>query len=118
MTEKHLKEIARGIYEGHIWTTQHGRPEDAKMCFPVLLLASQETIDEMKKEPDKYFVGYEYLDKAGPLGVNGMPMFFSIRFLSKDEWEEVLKHHDKYKAINEKFMEDEEPMLPFHKDKA
>jgi len=33
---------------------------------------------------------YEYFDAAGPRAVNGFPMFTSVRFLHKEDWERVL----------------------------
>ncbi len=33
---------------------------------------------------------YEYLDKAGPVGVNGHPSFLSHRYMHKDDWDLVL----------------------------
>ena len=45
---------------------------------------------------------YEYLDKAGPTGINGKPCFFSLRLLNKDDTKKVFDYYEKYKEIREK----------------
>lgn len=43
----------------------------------------REQIDEMLAKKPAMF--YEYLDKANPISVNGMPTFFSLAFITEEE---------------------------------
>ena len=60
-----------------------------------------------KEEYSKYLneIGliYEYLDtpNRSPMSVNGMPCFFSCRFLSKEETKKMFEYYEKYKSIRE-----------------
>ena len=44
---------------------------------------------------------YEYLDKAGPTGINGKPTFFSCRLLNKKDTEKMFTYYEQYKKIRE-----------------
>jgi len=44
-----------------------------------------------KADLDRIGIVYEYIDKAGPLGVNGQPMFFSMRLMDLEDWDRCLK---------------------------
>jgi hypothetical protein len=45
---------------------------------------------------------YEYLDEAGPMGINGFPMFYSCGILSKKDTERMWEFYEKYKELQEK----------------
>jgi len=54
----------------------------------------------------KVFLGnigliYEYLDQAGPTSVNGMPTFFSLKYLNISDAEKMFVFYEKYKEIRE-----------------
>jgi hypothetical protein len=44
---------------------------------------------------------YEYLTEAVPMSVNGQPIFYSARFLNKQDTEKMFKYYEKYKKIRE-----------------
>ena len=44
---------------------------------------------------------YEYLSKAGPMGLNGGPLFMSLRLLNKEDSQKVWEYYEKYKTIRE-----------------
>ena len=44
---------------------------------------------------------YEYIDKAGPRSINGLPNFFSMRLLNKEDALKVDGYYIKYKEIRE-----------------
>lgn len=45
---------------------------------------------------------YEYLDKAGPMAINGLPIFYSLRLLNKTDTDKMFDYYFKYKDIREK----------------
>lgn len=45
---------------------------------------------------------YEYLSEAGPLSINGGPVFMSVRMLNKDDASKVFEYYETYKEIREK----------------
>jgi hypothetical protein len=44
---------------------------------------------------------YEYLDKAGPIGVNGNPIFFSANILNKEDSDKMFTFYEQYKILRE-----------------
>jgi len=92
-TDDELKQIAEDIYRDKIFSQLHiKRPEDVPTSFMVLRLVGPEIIDEI--ESGKIFFIYEYMDKAGPRSINGMPVFGSFKYLNKDDTEKMLKYYN------------------------
>lgn len=141
-----LKQVAKDIYNGLIFTDRHCREHEIQSRFMILMFMGPQPpkkpghqsdnntqdghrdnaiydiiqLDEdMKKwEEDmkwydvevKYFqeeqlksIGmiYEYLSEAAPMGLNGGPVFMSLRMLNKEDSEKVWKYYEKYKTIRE-----------------
>lgn len=44
---------------------------------------------------------YEYIKEAGPMCVNGKPIFSSMRMLNKQDTEKLFEYYEKYKEIRE-----------------
>jgi len=83
-TDDELKQIALDLYHGLIFSTGHiENPEDAPRVFMPFSLMDGDSINEFKKQ-DPGLV-YEYLEKAAPRSINGLPIFFSFQFLTIDE---------------------------------
>jgi hypothetical protein len=83
-TEKELKQLALDVVEGRVFTDRHCNSEsDVRSVFMVLSLMDKKQIDEMLEKKPAMF--YEYLDKANPISVNGMPTFFSLAFITEEE---------------------------------
>ena len=68
-------------------------PKDITSSFPVLLLMEKKDLAKMEKEIN--FI-YEYYDKAGPMAVNGKPIFFSCRTLRAPETEKMFDFYNKF----------------------
>jgi hypothetical protein len=64
MTEEEIKKLAKDIYTGLVFTDRH-----IQVASPGMI--------------------YEYMDKAGPMSINGMPMFCSFRFISQEDAKKV-----------------------------
>ena len=101
-TDEELKQIAVDIYEGRIFTDRSiSEGCDAGMVFlPVILGAFKDESEEGLKDIKLIF---EYMDKAGPRSINGMPMFFSCQVLRTDDFKKMSEYFDKYKTLKESF---------------
>lgn len=88
LTEEEIKKLADDIYRGIIFTDRHIKnPDDIYRVFIPLVLLNEEQIE--KFNADKHGMIYEYMDKAGPRSINGMPMFLSLRLLSQEDAKKV-----------------------------
>lgn len=95
LTDEEIKKLADDIYKGLVFTDRHiQNPDDISRVFMPLVLLKEEQIEELKAESPGMI--YEYMDKAGPMSINGMPMFCSFRFLSQEDAKKV---NDKYLQI-------------------
>ena len=101
-TDEELKQIAVDIYEGKIFTDRSVKDgNDIGMVFlPIALGAFAEA---SKEELEDIKLIYEYLDKAGPTSVNGLPVFFSCQVLRTDDFKKMSEYFDKYKTLKESF---------------
>lgn len=101
MTDQEVKQLAEDMYRGLVFTDRHlQRKEDVSMVFIPLVLMGKELIDKLLKNPPGMI--YEYLDKAGTMSVNGMPMFMSFKMVSTEDTKKVFEIYNKIR----KFVED------------
>lgn len=83
-TDKELEQIAVDLHAGKIFSDRHCKnQEELRMAFPILMLADEEMIKAMKEDEVEFL--YEYLDQASPRTVNGLPIFLSVKTLTKKE---------------------------------
>ena len=103
-TEKDLKQIAMDLFDGKIFSDRHISENEAHMIgnvfMPIALGAFKDTPEEELKNIGMI---YEYLSEAGPRSINGMPMFMSFRYLTKDEAKDMFVHYEAYKKLKEEF---------------
>lgn len=83
-TDDELKQIARDIHAGHVFTDRHIRPHEwqdmvSSVFFPIAMMTKEELLAQ---QPAMLF---EYLDEAAPRTINGYPCFFSARIITEDE---------------------------------
>lgn len=96
MTDQEIKQLAEDIYKGLVFTDRHVQTsDDVSRVFMTLVLMGKELSDELKENPPGMI--YEYMDKAGPMAINGMPMFLSCRLASIDDTKKVFEHYNKIK---------------------
>lgn len=97
LVEEEIKKLADDIYRCIVFTDRHIKnPDDISRVFMPLVLLKKEQIEEFKVNPPGLI--YEYMDRAGPMSINGMPMFYSFRFLNQEDAKKV---NDKYLQIKE-----------------
>lgn len=91
-----VKCIAVDLFHGRIFTDrQIANPGDAQMVFIPLALMKPSQLKKLKSDPPGMI--FEYLDKAGPHSINGMPVFFSCQMLSLEDAKAVLEFYNKLK---------------------
>jgi hypothetical protein len=105
-----LRSLALDIAEGKVfgsWQIRNPNTE-LQLVFLVLVFCKKEQI------PEDTGAIYEYMDSAGPTSINGMPTFFSCRFLTQAEFKEVCGYTQEIKSLRQSFLQpqksnDEEP---------
>lgn len=101
-TDDELRQLARDMYEGRIFTDRHvANIQDIKMVF--LPLALMDTDQWETLIADDIELIYEELSKFGPLSCNGMPWFMSFQVLNKADFDKVKGYFNQYKNLQEKF---------------
>jgi len=91
-TDGELKELANDIYRGLVFTDRNVSKQDGNLLgnvFMVLGLMNEKQNKEFWENPPGMI--YEYYQKAGPRGINGYPVFFSMQRLTAEEAEKVTK---------------------------
>jgi hypothetical protein len=98
MTDQEIKQLAEDMYKGLIFTDRHIKIQnDILAVFVPLVLMEKEVIDELQRNPPGMI--YEYIDKAGPMAINGMPIFLSLRLLSVDDTKKVFDRYNKIREV-------------------
>jgi hypothetical protein len=118
-----LKVIAKQLHRNEIFTDRHCRSQqEIESCWPVLAMMDEDTRKSVlgtyvqqptlrqkvwakltsKEIGPRYGLLYEDFGQRMPLGVNGLPMFFSVKILSPDERLTVEKFFDKLIKSEEK----------------
>ena len=107
LESKDLKQIALDLYAGKIFCDRHcTNDNEIRMVFMPLSLMKPEQVQELADKKVAFI--YEYIDKAGPRSVNGMPMFMSFRVLTEDQFNRMSKFHEAIiNAVDEVQVEDE-----------
>ena len=97
-TDEELKQIAKDLYAGQIFTDRHvSNPDLLSSVFMVLAFMQSETKVGKTFYDNPPALIYEYMDKAGPMGINGMPMFTSFCQLDKEECDKMFAYYEKVK---------------------
>ena len=107
-TEEELKQLALDISEGKVFTDRHlSDVRDLSAVLMPLAFLDEAGIEKLKAD-DPGMV-YEYMDKAGPMAVNDMPCFFSMRLLSRDEAKKVGEYYRELKASKDPISAEAQP---------
>jgi hypothetical protein len=86
MDEKELRELVMAVADNRVFTDRHCRTADeVAMCFPIL--AMMKLCDRKFLSANPPGMIWEWFSKASPMGVNGLPMFFSCHFMSPADME-------------------------------
>ena len=101
-TEDELKGIAKDLWAGKIFSDRHinslkDDPNVLGMVFMPMVFMSNETRKKLSNLKVSFI--YEYLSKASPRSINGMPVFFSCRTLTELETKKMFEYYEKFKQI-------------------
>ena len=134
LTEQELKELVRNVYDGKVFTSLQCRHDWQSVFMVSLFLGSppsqtsltgniktdrrnkleymrdceiykQET-PEREKYIDDIGMFYENISEAGPRSINGYPMFFSCKIVSKEDTKRFVEMYNKYIKMREEFEKD------------
>jgi hypothetical protein len=94
-TEAELKILAEDIFNGRVFGTWLG--EHAIDSFLILRLAGA---------PIGACHAFEYLDKAGPMAINGQPMFMSCQFVDREEAVIINENITQLKEARENYLQE------------
>lgn len=85
--EEDLQQLVMDLVRGDIFVSASMSPDSIPIVFPVVALGgfSEWTMEELSE----IGVLYEYYSKAGNMSVNGLPMFWSCRYMHKEDWKIV-----------------------------
>lgn len=97
LTDEQLRQLCIDIYGGLVFTDRHCHSaQEVGMVFMPIGLGGLNPEDE----PEMI---YEYMDKAGPRSVNGMPMFMSANVMNRADFRAWLPMYEKYIQMQEEF---------------
>lgn len=87
LTEDEIKELARDLATGHLFTHWHLPENEGHMLGSVFMPAGLGGLANY----DLRQIGLicEHLSKAGPRAVNGYPMFMSMRVINVEQADEI-----------------------------
>ncbi len=95
-TPEELKQIAVDLFHGKIYTDRHIPKNELNGMLTVFRPLGFMKPEALKKMQDAMpGMIYEYLDKAAPRCINGMPSFLSCQMLSQDDTKTVLEMNKK-----------------------
>ena len=100
ISNERINELAVAMIESRIFYMQHIRnPHDVPSVFMGIALGG------FSGAPQSYIdsIGtiYEYMEKRGPLCVNGLPTFFSFNIVNKDDWAKAVETYERMKSAIE-----------------
>ena len=74
-----LRRFVMDYCDGRIFTSLGLESDELMTCFVVLML--------IEERPGDIALVWEYLDRAGPLSINGKPCFFSCHIMKVEDWD-------------------------------
>jgi hypothetical protein len=90
LSDDELREFVNDFTSGLIFSNVHFRSAEEEksllgsVFMPLVFGAlSRYSVEEIQN------IGlmYEHINKAGPMAINGYPIFFSMRLMHKDDWD-------------------------------
>lgn len=106
-TDDEIKELVLDVFNGNVFADfmipNEAGPSGVAMVFMPLALMEEEDGKKLMEEDEASMI-YEYMDKAGPRSVNGMPGFFSFKFLNRADHDYFADQMEKYIKLQNEFM--------------
>lgn len=94
MTDEQLKEFVLGLCDGKLLTSAQVRQPD---LIPMIFLPVAFGVFNgwSKEEIENIGVLWEWNDRAGLRGINGYPIFSSLRMMHKEDWKRAVDAHER-----------------------
>lgn len=89
MTDEEMRKLARDMAMEKVFTNLHVPQEDSHMLKSIFMVAALGGLADV--DPQQIGMLYEYLDRAGPRGINGYPMFMSLRMVHRDQVDALIE---------------------------
>lgn len=84
LSEEEIKRLALDIYRDKVFlSSMIDHSKDYMTVFIPLVFGAWENLTRNGHEHLGVF--YEYYDRAGPMSINGFPMFFSFKVLHRED---------------------------------
>lgn len=103
-TKEDLNNIAHDFYSGKIFSNLHMSEYDVKSCLSMVFMVLAFMDPRDMYIPESIGLIYEYIHKAGPRSINGMPMFFSMNYLNVEDTAYVLNKVQEIKSVVENLL--------------
>lgn len=91
MTHQDLKILAKDFVDGKVFLSTD--PEEISRHFMVMMFI------DAKELPNDLSAVFEYYAEAGPIGLNGKPLFMTARLLLKSDLDQLRIMVDNYKEM-------------------
>jgi hypothetical protein len=95
MTNSEIKQLAVDVYSSKVFTSRQIAEGEAAHLLGMIFMPLLFMDAEQHKELDNTAFIYEYYDKASPRGINGYPIFMSLRMFPKEHFDKFLKYYKK-----------------------
>ncbi len=94
LTEDDMRTLARDWVEGRIFT--HADIKEPDMMRSVFMLVGLGGLGDI--DTSQIGMIYEHLSHAGPLSINGYPMFMSLRIVHKQDMKPLFEMYQKIES--------------------
>lgn len=101
MTDQELKALAREWCEGRILFSTQVPKEIISMVFMPIIFLNEEQRKELIAE--NVFAFYGKMADAGPRGINGYPIFWTMYRISEPDYKKVATFAKEYEAVQKAF---------------
>jgi hypothetical protein len=93
VTDEQLREFVLAYADGRIFTSADiPKGQEARLYPLIFMPVALGAFSNVRKNDLKHVgVLWEYMNKAGPRGINGYPMFMSLRVLNRTDWDRARK---------------------------
>lgn len=95
MAEEELQKLVRGLVTGQVMTSHYVINQDPDSLGTVFLPLTFGALDDY--DPTTISCVYEWMDQAGS-GINGLPIFTSMKLCHVDDWPIIAERTKKAKA--------------------
>ncbi len=99
LNNEELKQIAIDIRAGRIFSNWHIPDNEPDMLYSIFMPLGLMNADQMEEIATANIgLVYEYMNQAGPMAINGYPMFMSFHVLHLNDAKVVLEFINRLEA--------------------